>query len=620
MSLHELVQGTYEMFRPPKPQTVSQWADENRVLVSESSAEPGLWRTSRAPYQREIMDAFTDPAVWKIVMMTSVQVGKTDMSLNMMGRAIDVDPGPMLFVQPSKDFAEDFSKRRVAPMIAACRALKRKVYEAKSRDAGNTITMKTFPGGSLALTGANSPTELAGRPIRYAFMDEIDRFPRSAGSEGDPVELVEKRTETFRHNRKVVLTSTPTNKGASKIETSYLQGTQEEWHVECPHCLNYSFIRFSDIKFEKENFDEDGEKGYRVLRAVWRCPTCKRETGEHETKRLPAKWVQHNPMAIENGIRSFKLNAFVSPWSDWKAIVLQFLNAKDDPELLKTFYNTVLAESWEMRDRSGKPEKLHRRREHYNAEVPSGVLVLTCGIDTQDNRLEYEVVGWNREEESWGINRGIIPGRPDSPGVWKEVDGLLEREWKMANGMAMRILATFVDSGGHFADAVYKACEQRKGLRIWPIKGESGEGKPYVRVMKSSARSREGVKFMIGVDTGKEAILYATGIENPGPRYMHFPQEIRSGYDLEFFRGLISEKMVFVRRGGKNLINWEKTYERNEPLDCRNYARAAYKYFNWNFDRYEQALSGEGATPAPITKAQAEKKKQRRVISPGIRI
>lgn len=620
MSLHELVQGTYEMFRPPKPQTVSQWADENRVLVSESSAEPGPWRTSRAPYQREIMDAFTQPEVWKIVMMTSVQVGKTDMSLNMIGRAIDVDPGPMMMTQPTKDFAEDFSKRRVAPMIAACRALKRKVYEAKSRDAGNTITMKTFPGGSLALTGANSPTELAGRPIRYAFLDEVDRFPRSAGSEGDPVGLVEKRTETYRHNRKVVLTSTPTDKGVSKIEKEYLAGTQEEWHVECPHCRTYSFIRFPDIKFEKEDFDEDGEKGYRVLRAVWSCPTCKRETGEHETKRLPAKWVQNNPRAIENGIRSFRLNAFVSPWSDWKGIVLEFLMAKDDPFLLKKFYNTVLAESWEIRDRSGKPEKLHRRREHYNAEVPTGVLVLTCGIDTQDNRLEYEIVGWNREEESWGIDRGIIPGRPDSPGVWKEVDALLDREWKMANGMAMRVLATFVDSGGHFTDAVYKACEQRASRRIWPIKGETGEGKPYVRVMKSSARSREGVKFMVGVDTGKEAILYSTGIEKPGPRYMHFPQETRSGYDLEFFRGLISEKMVIIRRGGKNLISWEKTYERNEPLDCRNYARAAYKYFNWNFDRYEQALSGEQTTPTPITKAQVEKKKPKRVISQGIKI
>ncbi|MGI6235702.1 MAG: phage terminase large subunit family protein [Christensenellales bacterium] len=619
MALQELAQLTLDMFRPPVLQTVSQWADANRILVPESSAEPGPWRTSRAPYMREIMDSFTDPDVWKIVMMTSTQVGKTEMSLNMLGRSIDVDPGPALFVQPSKDFAEDFSKRRVAPMIAACRPLKRKVYEAKSRDSGNTITMKTFPGGSVALTGANSPTELAGRPIRYAFMDEVDRYPKNVGVEGGPVGLVEKRTDTFRHNRKVVLTSSPTVKGASKIESEYLAGTREEWHVACPHCGEYSFIRFENIRFEKEDFDENGEKGYRVTRVAWRCPICERETGEHTAKRQPAKWVAKNPDAIINGVRSFHLNAFVSPWSDWKAIVLEFLNAKDDPERLKLFYNTTLAQSWEMRDRSGKPEKLHQRREHYNAEVPTGVLVLTCGIDTQDNRLEYEVVGWNRHEESWGIDRGIIPGRPDSPGVWKEVDALLDREWKMANGMAMRILATFVDSGGHFTDAVYKACEQRASRRIWPVKGESGEGKPYVRLMKSSARSREGVKFIIGVDSGKEAVLYATGIETPGPRYMHFPVEQHSGYDLEYFRGLISEKLRIIRRGGRNVLSWEKIYERNEPLDCRNYARAAYKYFNWNFDRQEQVLSGQGEAQ-PITRAQAEKKKKKLVISPGISI
>lgn len=618
MALKELAKNTLEMFRPPKMQTVSEWADANRVLVSESSAEPGQWRTSRAPYQREIMDSFTDNEVWKIVIMTSTQVGKTEIALNMMGRAIDIDPGPMLFVQPTKEYAEDFSKRRVAPMIEACKLLKRKVYEAKSRDSSNTITMKTFPGGSVAFVGANSPTELAGRPIRYAFLDEVDRFPKSAGTEGDPVQLVERRTETYRHNRKVVLVSSPTDKGVSKIEKEYMLGTQEEWQVECPYCKEYSFIRFPDIRFEKEDIDEGGEKGYRVKKVVWRCPNCKKDTNEYKTKRLPAKWVSENPEAIDNGIRSFHLNAFVSPWSDWESIVLDFLNAKDDPEMLKTFYTTVLAESWEIRDRSGKPEMLHRRREHYNAEVPTGVLVLTCGIDTQDNRLEYEVVGWNRFEESWGIDRGIIPGRPDSPGVWEEVDALLDREWKMANGMAMRILATFVDSGGHFTDAVYKACEMRASRRVWAIKGEQGEGKPYVRLMRRSAKSREAVKFMIGVDSGKEAILYATSVERPGPRYMHFPIEPRSGYDLEFFRGLVSEKLRVIRRGGRNIMSWEKIYERNEPLDCRNYARAAYKYFNWNFDKQEEVIAAGTYAPEPITRAQMEKKKKKIIVSKGI--
>ena len=615
----ELFIYTLLMMKPPKLQSVSEWADSNRILVSESSSEPGRWRTDRAPYQKEIMDAFTQPGIWQIVIMASAQVGKTELELNMMGRAIDVDPGPMLFVQPTDGFAEDFSKRRVAPMIRACPALQRKVYEAKSRDAGNTITMKTFPGGSVAFTGANSPTELAGRPVRYVFMDEIDRFPASAGTEGDPLELAERRTETFRHNRKVVKTSTPTIKGASKIEKAYMLGTQEEWHTECPHCKKFSFIRFDNIKFDKEEYkDEGGERNYHVRNVRWQCPLCQGETKEYDTKRCPAKWVAKNPEAIETGVRSFRLNAFMSPWSDWTDICRSFLKAHDDPELLKVFVNTMLGESWEMRDRSGAPEMLFNRREIYNAEVPTGVLVMTMGIDTQDNRLEYEVVGWGREEQSWGIAKGVIPGRADAPEVWEEIDDLLDREWSLPNGMKMRILASFMDSGGHFTQEVYGECARRQAKRLFAVKGEGGD-KPYVRLMKKDNGKDNATRFIIGVDSGKEAIMYATTVTEPGKRYMHFPRDYTCGYDIEYFRGLISEKMVLHRRMGQTVVSWEKTYDRNEPLDCRNYARAAYKYFNWNFDKMERLLNGTDE-PKIETRKQVEKRRKKRVLSEGIKV
>lgn len=616
MNLRELAEYTMQMFRPPKMQTVSDWADENRILVSESSSATGPWRTDTAPYQREIMDSFTQPGIWKIAIKASSQVGKSELVLNMMGRAIALEPGPMLYVQPTDDMAEDYSKRRIAPMIAACPALKSRVYAAKGRDAGNTITMKTFPGGSLALTGANSPSELASRPIRYLFLDETDRFPKSAGTEGKPIELAERRTETFRHNRKVVATSSPGIKGASNIEDMYQEGTQEEWHTQCPHCGEWSFIRFDHILFEKE---QRGERSWKVWDVRWQCPRCRAETGEHETKRCPAKWVARNPKALEDGVRSFWLNAFMSPWSDWREICQKFLMAKDDPEELKVIKNTIFAELWEINEKSGVPETLYARREHYDAEVPTGVLVLTMGIDTQDNRLEYEVVGWNRHEESWGINRGVIPGRPDSPGVWAEVDALLDKEWQMANGMKMRILATFIDSGGHFTETIYRECAKRMNRRIWPIKGEGGE-KPYVRPMKKAAKG-EGMKFLIGVDHGKEQIMYASGIDAPGPKYMHFPIDYRCGYDEEYFRGLISERQVIHRRGGRATVAWEVTHERNEPLDLRNYNRAAYCYFNWRFDDIERMLAGE--EKPPITRAEQQKKNRKKrttMISGGIKV
>ena len=622
-TLFELARDTYEMFRPPKMQSVSDWADENRILVSESSAEPGRWRTDRAPYQREIMNAFTQPGVELIAVMASAQTGKTEAELNMMGRAIDVDPGPILFVQPTDNFAEDFSKRRVAPMIRACPALQKKVYEAKSRDAGNTITMKTFHGGSVAFTGANSPTELAGRPVRYVFMDEIDRFPASAGTEGDPLELADRRTETYRNRgRKIVLTSTPTIKGESKIERAYLSGTQEEWHTQCPHCQQFSYIRFDDIKFDKEEYkDENGDQKYVVSNPRWKCPQCEAEHREFDTKHSPGKWVAKNPRAINDGIRSFRLNAFMSPWSDWKDICRKFLQSKNDPNLLKTFYNTYLGESWEVRDRSGVPEKLYARREHYHAEIPTGVLVLTCGIDTQDNRLEYEVVGWDREEQSWGILRGMIFGRADAPGTWEEVDDLLDREFTLKNGMKMRISATFVDSGGHFTENVYKECGRRnlRGRKIWAIKGVDGSERPLVRMLKKDASGDGSAKFLLGVDIGKEAIYHAMSIEVPGPKYMHFPIDYDKGYDEEYFRGLCAEKYVEHKRMGKTTYRWEKFYDRNEPLDMRNYALIAYRYFRWHFDKIENMLGGKTEKKV-ITKAQAEKKKYNPVISRGIQI
>ena len=619
-ALAELGRFAFDLFRPPRAQTVSEWADENRILASESSSAAGRWRTDTAPYQREIMDSFTQPGIWQIVVMAPAQVGKSDMMLNMMGRVIDIDPGPILMVQPTVEASEGFSKERIAPMIKACPVLARKVYEAKSRDSGNTILEKTFPGGYLALVGANAPTGLSSRPVRYEFMDEIDRYPRSAGTEGDPIKLAEKRTATFRHNRRIVKTSTPTIKGASKIEDAYMSGTQEEWQTECPHCRQYSFIRFDDIKFKFTRYDAEGEKGYTVQSVAWECPVCHQQTPEYDTKRQPAKWVMQKPDALQNGIRSFRPNAFMSPWSDWKEIVHEFLVAGKDPALLQTFHNLTLGETWELNEKSGVPERMYERREHYDAEVPNGALILTMAVDTQDNRLEYEVCGWGRDEESWGISKGIIPGRADAPGVWEEIDALLDRDWKKKSGIKMRILVTFIDSGGHFTDEIYEECAKRAHRRVYAIKGEYGAGKPYVRMMKSGGAVKRGtVGFIIGVDSGKEAIMYSTTLESPGPKYMHYPIDYRCGYDQEYFKGLISERAVIHRRGGQTAIVWEKIHERNERLDLRNYNRAIYKYFNWNFDKLERAMYGEDV-PAVVTKQQQAKRKQRHIVSRGIEV
>ncbi len=613
MTLAELQRQTLNLFRPPSEETVSEWADKNRIIVGKAAPEPGPWHTDRAPYQREIMDAFTQRGIHDIVIMSSAQIGKTDMEMNMIGRMIDLDPGPCLLVLPAEDDTENFSKERLAPTIEATPILRKKVYTGN----GSTILQKGFPGGFVALTGANSPGGLKSRPVRYLFMDEVDGYPASAGVEGDPVSLARKRTQNF-FNAVRVLNSTPTIKQTSRIYKEFLRGTREEWEIQCKHCGEYSQVLFDDIRFEKQLIGEENspEKEYEVTSAVWRCPNCRGTMEEHEVKRAPAKWVAYNPKALERGIRSFHINAFHSPWANWKALCKKFLDAKDDPEELKTFYNLELGLPFEYKETTTIPDMLYQRREHYNAEVPNGVLVITIGIDTQGNRLEYEVRGWGRGEESWGIQYGVIPGRADEDDTWELLDELLDRQWKMENGKRLRAACAFMDSGGNYPGDVKQKCYERRHKRIYPIAGATKEDVPLVHLSKST---RGGVNmFMLNVGVGKEAVLYNASITVPGPRYMHFPDNEEAGYDEFYFKGLISEQRKLVKKRGKYTYEWVKIYERNEPLDVCNYARCAFKGFKIDLDAWEERLYGKTKIVAAPPKDAPKKPKG--LISRGVQI
>lgn len=613
MTLKELSRLTISMFKPLSDMTVSEWADKYRRLSGSGSSEQGKWHTDRAPYQREMMDSFSQRGIRYITFMTSAQVGKTVMLSNMMGYVIDQRPGPSLLVLPAEDDTDNYSKERLAPDIEATPVLREKVFGGNE----STIRMKKFPGGFISMTGAMSPGGLKSRPIKNLFMDEVDGYPPSAGVEGDPVSLAEKRTQTFGSNAKHVATSTPTLKTTSRIYRKFLHGTQEEWEVVCKHCGNHSPIQFDDIRFEKTVTIINGDqKEYDVTSAVWRCPKCAGTMEEWEVKRAPAKWVAHNPDALKHGHRSFHLNAFVSPWADWKAECKKFLDAKDDPEMLKTFYNLELGLPYEPKESTTIPEMLYLRREHYNAEAPNGVLVITIGIDTQDNRLEYEVVGWGREEESWGIQYGVIPGRADEDSTWDMVDQLLDREWRLENGKKMRAAVTFMDAGGHFFDDVVERCNQRRAKRLYCIRGDNKETGPLVHHTKSTKKGFN--LFILNVFSGKRAVLYNAGIQKAGKRYMHYPDDEDAGYDEAYFRGLISEQVKPVKKKGVYVEEWVKIYERNEPLDIRNYARCAFKGFKIDLDAFEKRLYGEKKIKPADTSGKPKKPKG--LISEGIKV
>jgi phage terminase large subunit GpA-like protein len=412
-----------EILTPAPEISVSEWADRNRVLVSESSAEPGQWRTSKTPYLREIQNAISDRRTRKIVCMMASQLGKTEAILNAIGYFACNHPAPMMYVLPTEKLAKSYSTTRLQPMITATPVLRSKFSDQRSRDGSNNKIEKSFPGGYIVMASAESPAELAGRPIKILMMDEIDRMNNSR--EGDPVELALKRQTTY-FDRTTILVSTPTIEGASRIHNEFTEGTQEQWLVPCPNCDHPQILSFwrltnhAEPRHRCEKCDNDAHD-----QAKWLAMS--RDGGFWKPART------HDAHGAELTTRSFQLSCMPSPWWSWSELRKEHEAAKglmerhQDAAKYVSFKNTRLAELW-SEDNHHKLdwEEIYDRREVYElpdgAEVPDPVLLLTAGVDTQDSRLEYTIYGWCLAREVYAIEHGIIDGDPVNEEVWKKLD------------------------------------------------------------------------------------------------------------------------------------------------------------------------------------------------------
>lgn len=631
---NDFLKEIFKQFQPPKDLTVSEWAAENRVLVRQSSAEPGKWKNERTPYLVEIMNALSDPAVSDITVAACAQVGKTEAELNFLGYIIDQDPGSVLYVLPNVDEAKKFSRLRIAPAIRASKTLKDKVSDAKSRDSGNTLLQKEFSGGMLTLVGTNSPAGLAGNPIRYVIGDELDRWAISSGTEGNPWKLASERTQSF-YNRKLIAVSTPTIKGASQIEKLYDRGTQEHWCLKCPNCSEYHEITFNSLSFESVITEQGNSKIYDAKNIYWICPGCGVIAYENEMRKQPGKWVAQAPENLKYGHRSFWMKGFTSPWKSWKSRIVSFLEAEGDPAELQVVFNTEFGELWEERASKQTEDGLMKRREAYGVredgkpvDLPEGVLVLTCGVDTQDDRLEYEIVGHGFHGETWGIKRGKLFGDPAFPEVWYRLDDVLDRIYlyKDPDLHGLKIALTFVDAGGHKTQSVYRECKKRKHKPVCPIKGAHREGIPFtkppsrVKIIQEDRVIGTTWYYEIGVNAGKAAIMSAVEVEEPGPRYCHFPLEEEKGYNAEYFKSLLSETKVQEIVNGRKTWKWKVItgHERNEMLDCRNYALAAFEVLNEDLEMLHRRLHRIKDERAELLYQQKkEKKKKRKSVQRG---
>jgi phage terminase large subunit GpA-like protein len=605
--------------RPPPKMRLSEWADAHFVLSAESSAEPGRWRT--LAYQRGIMDAITDPNVERVSLKKSARIGYTKMVNAAIGYHVHQDPCPILVVQPTVEDAEGYSKEEIAPMVRDCEVLTDLVGAAPPRrgrpkkgakkdsitkTSAETILLKAFPGGVLSMVGANSGRGLRRVSRRVVILDEVDGYPASAGNDGDPVKLAERRAEYY-WNRKIIAGSTPLIAGTSRIDDLYEAGDRRRYYVPCPHCGHMDYLKWSG---------ESGDASGHVMRfpdgpasAHFECSSCHGKI-EESSKREIIERGEWRAQGDFTGHASFHIWAAYSssPNASWSQLVQEFLDAKSDPLKLKTFVNTVLGETWQERGDAPDWERLFNRRETYKiGTVPDGPIILTAGVDVQKDRFVYEVVGWGANKESWSIDAGEIFGDTALEATWGKLDDeLLARAYLGTDGAAYTISMLAVDSGYNTQMAY---AWSRGNPRAMAVKGASGAramllGSPSkVDLTIGGKRIARGQRLWpVGGDVAKSELYgflrltLGEGGEAPSG-YCHFPE-----HGEWYFKQLTSEHLVTIvnRKTRQTRREWHVLPNReNHILDARVYARAAAARL-----RIDQIGAAQRAK-APVAKAHA---------------
>jgi phage terminase large subunit GpA-like protein len=604
------------ILRPPPDLTLSQWADEHFYLSQESAAVPGRWKT--LPYQREIMDAMTDPRITFVTVMKSARVGYTKMLNALIGYSIQHDPCSMLLVQPTVDGAKIYSKEEIKPMLRDCPGLAsikfNDVEDKGPKGTGDTILHKEFPGGVLSMVGANSGSGFRSISRKRVIFDEVDAYPLSAGSDGDPIRLGTKRAEYF-WDRKIIAGSTPLLEGVSRIAQMFQDGDQRRYHVPCPQCDHMAPLVFSGESGHAMTWPEG-----RPEDAFFSC----QENGcviEHKDKRLMIERGEWIAAGEFSGHASFHIWAAYSysPNASWGAIAKEFLSAKQNVDLLKTFVNTTLGETWKERGDAPDWERLYGRRETYT-DVPPDVKFLTCGVDVQKDRFVYEVVGWGADKVSWSIEAGVIPvGSTSDELAWLKLDELLNQSWTTSTGAHMAIRMLAVDSG--FNTQMVYSWARRNPARVLACKGVStaktllSSPTPVDVTFRGQKIARGCKVWPIGVSIAKAELYGWLRLPTPDAGgYCHFPE-----HGPDYFKQLTGEQLVSVanKRTGFTSYEWQLVPGReNHYLDARVYARAAAAQCGLDLRRAPRPSAPPSSSAAPRQISDSEKR-DKRVPRPG---
>jgi len=556
------------------------------------------------------MDEVNAADVSHVVLMWASQVsGKTETINNIVGHKIDIDPCPMLIIQPTLEMGETWSKDRLSPMLRDTPRMRGKVIDARTRDSGNTILHKRFPGGHLTVAGANSPASLASRPIRLVVCDEVDRYPDSAGSEGDPVALAEKRTESF-PDACVVMVSTPGIEGISRIEKEFNRSDKRYWFCPCPVCGAHQTLKWSQVKWE------DGKPA--SARYVCEQQGCE---WDDEMRRAAVKAGAWKATAPFTGTRGYHLNGIYCLFRPKKPfknrlqqMVSDFLKAKSQGEqTLKVWTNTFLAETWKVKGLEVKPHDLMKRCRTWDGRtLDARCLVVTSQWDVQADRLEGEFIGWGAGFECWGLGYFVLPGDTNLDKPWEDLDQLLlDKEFEHPCGQKLKAAMTFIDLG--FRPQRVVRFTRARELRN--IHACAGNKTPWAVLCSRPARTtnRKAIKFQIGGDAAKEELYSRLSIQEPGPGYCHFP--IGYSYDEEYFKQLTAEKLVteLDERGMIKKKLFVKQRDRNEALDVRCYGRGAVEFLNPQWHIIAKKLEVK-----PVEQEATEKTEEKPEVKPVV--
>lgn len=446
-----------EAFKPPERYTVSEWADNFRVLTS-VSAEPGRWRTNRTPYLKEPMDRFTDPLIEKIVLCFGAQLGKTETELNMIGYALDQTSSPTMMVYPTDTIAKFASDKRVQPMIKSVKSISDKF------DEGSKLLELDFNNGNyMVLVGANSPSSLSSRSIKYLFFDEIDKYPAFAGKEADPIKLATERTKTF-VDKKIVMVSTPTVESGNIWQAFMSANERRQYYVPCPHCGVSQTLKFKQIKWPEEHNDNAD-----MIRdtAYYECEHCgERIYDKHKMEMLRSgEWRAVNESQSKVRSVSYHLSSIYSPWVTFGDVAYEFKNSKGTPATLMNFINSWLAEPWKSSKTKSTQNMEFTQSNYPCGVVPDKAVLLIASVDVQLDHFWWEVRAYAPGVKSYLIDYG-------QASTWEDLEEIIiNREYPSEYGESRQVMKAGIDSGFR-TDEVYQFCSRFPEVCI-PVKGSS---------------------------------------------------------------------------------------------------------------------------------------------------